>query len=96
MAKKSFKTPAAVKDNAALSYISSPEVLPEIRSTVEVETKSKRLNLLVRPSVYRQIEKLAAMQRTSPNDLINTVLAAYAEQERETIEKYNQIFGEGE
>ena len=95
MAKKSFKT-AAVKDNPAVSYISAPEVQPEIRYTAEAaaETKSKRVNLLLRPSVYRQIEKLAAMQRTSPNDLINTILASYAEQERDTIEKYNEIFGE--
>lgn len=94
MAKKSFKT-AVAKENPAVSYISAPEVQPEIRSSVEAETKSKRLNLLIRPSVYRQIEKIAAMQRTSPNDLINTILAEYADRERDTVEKYNDIFGEG-
>lgn len=95
MAKKSFKT-ATAKDNPAVSYISAPATQPEIRSTTDAsaETKSKRVNLLLRPSVYRQIEKLAAMQRTSPNDLINTILASYAEQERDTIAKYNEIFGE--
>lgn len=63
------------------------------RST-EQQTKSKRLNLLLRPALLEDLKKIAAMERTSVNDLINTVLGEYAEQEAEQIEKYNSVFGE--
>lgn len=60
----------------------------------EQQTKSKRLNLLLRPALLEDLKKIAAMERTSVNDLINTVLGEYAEQEAEQIEKYNSVFGE--
>ena len=93
MAKKSFKTiPSA--DTAALSYISAPIQQPETIAGDELEKKTRRLNLLVRPSIYRQFEKVAAMKRTTPNDLINTLMLECVEREQETIAKYNEIFGE--
>lgn len=63
------------------------------RST-EQQTKSKRLNLLLRPALLEDLKKIAAMERTSVNDLINTVLGEYAEREADQIEKYNSVFGE--
>ena len=91
MAKKTFKTATQEqRANPALSYISEGKPEPE------QELKSKRLNLLIRPSVYADIEKIAAMKRVSTNDLINTVLDDYREREAVAIEKYNAAFGEGE
>ena len=91
MAKKTFKTATQEQQaNPALSYISEGKPEPE------QELKSKRLNLLIRPSVYADIEKIAAMKRVSTNDLINTVLDYYREREAAAIEKYNATFGEGE
>lgn len=91
MAKKTFKTATQEQQaNPALSYIS--EGKPE----QEQELKSKRLNLLIRPSVYADIEKIAAMKRVSTNDLINTILDEYREREAAAVEKYNATFGEGE
>lgn len=60
----------------------------------EQQTKSKRLNLLLRPALLEDLKKIAAMKQTSVNNLINTVLGEYAEQEAEQIEKYNSVFGE--
>lgn len=58
------------------------------------ETKSKRLNLLLRPTLHRDITKLSAMERISTNELINRVLSEYIEQNTDKIQKYDEIFGE--
>ena len=56
------------------------------------ETKSKRLNLLIYPSLLENLKKIATMQRRSVNELINDVLTEYAEQQAETIQRYNDTF----
>jgi predicted HicB family RNase H-like nuclease len=58
------------------------------------ETKSKRLNLLLQPSLLGNLTKIARMRQTSVNDLINTVMRKYVEQESDIIGKYEEIFGE--
>lgn len=45
-----------------------------IKVKVVPETKSKRLNLLIRPSVYNALQEKAAEQGTSINNLINDIL----------------------
>ena len=71
-----------------------PEKKTKQSRSTEQQTKSKRLNLLLRPALLEDLKKIAAMERTSVNDLINTVLGEYAEREAEQIEKYNSVFGE--
>ena len=56
------------------------------------EIKSKRLNLLIYPSLLADLKKIAHMERRSVNDLINDVLSRYAEQEAEKIETYDKVF----
>lgn len=56
------------------------------------EIKSKRLNLLIYPSLLNSLKKIAHMQRRSVNELINDVLSRYAEQEAKTIDTYNKVF----
>lgn len=99
MAKKDFKT----GENPALAFISGAETQKTDNkhnthntppTLAADETKSKRLNLLLYPSLLESLKKIAAMQRTSVNDLINTVLDEYTEKEAAQIERYNQIFGE--
>ena len=46
---------------------------------LEKETKSVRLQLLVRPGTKEAIKDLAAQQGLSMNDLINTILEEYLE-----------------
>jgi hypothetical protein len=60
------------------------------------ETKSKRLNLLLQPSVVSDMEKIATMKRSSVNDLINTILKDFVSQEAEALTKYEEVFGKGE
>lgn len=94
MAKKTFKgTADTVKTAPALSFIS--EVAAPIVTTEGKETKSKRLNLLIKPTLYRNIEKIATMERISTNELINRVLGQYAREQAEAIAKYDTTFNEG-
>lgn len=58
----------------------------------EVERKTKRVNLLLQPSVLENISKVATMKQTSVNNLINEILCDYAKKEKNTISKYNEIF----
>lgn len=60
----------------------------------EQENKSKRLNLLIRPSLHRDLGKLSAMERTSTNEMISRVLTDYVEKNADKIAKYDEIFGE--
>lgn len=45
-----------------------------------IETKSKRLQLLVKPSLHRAMQKKAAAMGVSVNELVNLVLEAYTEE----------------
>lgn len=56
------------------------------------ETKTKRLNLLMFPSVCADIDKIAYMQRKSTNDLINSILQDYIRENSDLLEKYNEVF----
>ena len=56
------------------------------------ERKTRRLNLLVQPSILENISKIAHMKQTSVNDLISSVLRDYAETEEEAISLYNKVF----
>ncbi|MFI3271678.1 MAG: hypothetical protein R3Y11_06210 [Pseudomonadota bacterium] len=41
---------------------------------VYVETKSKRVQLLIKPSLHAQLKKMASKKKTSFNDLVHTIL----------------------
>lgn len=58
------------------------------------ETKSVRLNLLIKPSTKKDLEKLATVDRTSINDLINRALEEYITTRAEDVAKYNSFYGE--
>lgn len=83
MAKKTFK------DNPALQFISTPaeeatapaSSVPMKRNPLYIETRSKRLNLLIQPSLHSKLKAMAEAQDKSINDLIHTVLENYAESE---------------
>ena len=92
MAKKTFKgTAPEIKANPALSFITESVTDPMFTGE-QRETKSKRLNLLVKPSLYRNMEKIATMERISTNELINRVLESYVNSHSDTIERYNDTF----
>lgn len=60
------------------------------------ETKSTRLNLVIKPSTAENLRKVAAMHQVSINGLINLVLEDYLTREAVTITRYNAVFEKGE
>lgn len=68
----------------------------EVRAdnTRKEETKNTRLNLLMYASVCESMKKIALMKQTSVNDLFNKIAMAYIEEHRDTLEKYDCVFGE--
>ena len=93
------KSPAMAFITASEKYTDNTDNTHNTHNTDEPrksETKSRRLNLLLFPSVAEDIEKIAAMRKTSANNLINEILKDYAEENRETVNKYNDVFGGGE
>lgn len=64
----------------------------EAKPKAKAETKSKRLNLLLQPSLLEDLSKIATMNKDSVNNLINSALIEYRDAHRSTIEKYNKVF----
>ena len=87
MAKKSFKNEVQQPRPAAATFISNPEGEGD-------ERKTKRFNLLLRPSLYTKLSKIATMNRQSVNDLINQAMNEYSDSHRELIERYDQTFSD--
>ena len=86
--KKSFK------DNPALQFIStnpgeeiqtnpSPVTestnVPMKPNPLYIETRSKRLNLLIQPNLYNKLKAASKAQDISLNELINRVLEEYTD-----------------
>lgn len=92
--KKSFK--AALEQqgqSAVMSYLSTGSEPPEDQLK---ECKSKRLNLLIKPSTHALITKIAYMKRISMNELINSLLEKYAADNADQVQKYIDTYGEDE
>lgn len=81
--KKSFST----QQNPALAFITQPEqkeTIPRVKTTdapegfkanpLFVETKSRRLQLLVQPSLYEAIKARATEEGRSVNELVHSIL----------------------
>lgn len=90
MVKKTFK------DNPALQFISTPEeaeikeITPEIPpktpegyklNPLYIETKSRRLQLLMQPSLHAKLKDMAKEKGMSVNELIHTALEEYTKGE---------------
>ena len=84
MAKKTFKN----EMNPALQFISTstdeninekesqaiPDNVTVKRNPLYIETKSKRVQLLIQPSLHSKLKKISEQEGTSLNDLIHTIL----------------------
>jgi hypothetical protein len=86
MSKKSFK------DNPAMTFITQPTY--DTQGTEEREIRSKRLNLLLPPSLHSNLTKIARVEGISLNELINIVLGKHEQQNQEAIHKFTEIWGE--
>jgi len=71
-----------------------PTEKPTKARTSNKETKSQRVNLLLKESIWADLDKIATMNKQSKNDLINVILEQYLSQseQQKTIQKYNEIF----
>lgn len=87
--------PADARNDEAMPITAgeAPLELPPHVPSFGAERKSKRLNLLIQPSVAADLAKIAHMQKTSVNDLINRVMKEYCEAEHATLQHYDEVFG---
>ena len=70
----------------------TPKKNPKPETLNKKETKSKRLNLLLQPSLLEDLSKIATMNKDSVNNLINSALLEYRDANKQTIERYNKVF----
>ena len=77
MSKKSFN----LNENPAIRFISSAndsDTQPNNDSTkkkhISAESKSRRVQLLIRPSLYDRLKAMAERQQLSVNEMINQIL----------------------
>ena len=89
---KSFKN-----DNPALAFISIKDEKPAQQSSEKapdgyrvdpryIEVKSKRFGLLLQPSVWESLKKMALNQQTSVNELVNQAIKQYLVQNDNSFE----------
>jgi predicted HicB family RNase H-like nuclease len=81
------------QDDSNMDNTSNTQNTHIIQKTHKRETKSKRLNLLLQPSLLDDMSKIACMKQTSVNDLINKVLRDYTQSEVSTMARYDEVFG---
>ena len=71
------------KKNPAMKFISSPQTEeappPEIKQRANREAKSRRLQLLLRPSLYEAIKEKAEAEGVSVNEEIGELLESALE-----------------
>lgn len=70
-----------VTDNTEPSKPKKTTIVRKVRPQVmikpkDAETKSRRVQILLQPSVYEAVKQLAEDSNTSVNDTINTILKA--------------------
>ncbi|NCC64088.1 MAG: toxin-antitoxin system HicB family antitoxin [Spirochaetia bacterium] len=98
MAKKNFK-----RDNPAMDFITqhteytqgthTEQAQPtQYEYTAQAETKSKRLNLLIQPSLHENLVRISKINQVSLNELINQVLKDHEQKNQAAIAKYKKIW----
>ena len=58
------------------------------------EARSERIAVFVTLKTKEDLTKVATVQRTSVNLVINNAIAAYLEEHQNDIQRYNDFFGE--
>lgn len=87
MSKKDFKNNIAANfmtkpEDMEQTTSSEQETLPEVAMTPKIkkytvekpEAKSRRIQSLIKPSLYKALEKTAKVNKISINELINIIL----------------------
>lgn len=87
-----YPTPEEIAQHGGHAPFKRIPVEPIIDDKPQKEAKSRRVQLLIKPSLYDAMEKIAYMRRQSKNDLINDLISELAEKEQDSIEKYDAMF----
>ena len=58
------------------------------------ELRSERMATLITPTIKADLTKVAMVNRTSVNDIVNNALSAYLKEHQEEVLRYNAFFGE--
>jgi hypothetical protein len=98
MAKKDFLnniSPAAafISNAAGVNNVNNNDnvnVNNEVKE--EKEKRDARANLLFTKTTKRNLEKIAVIDRTSVNDIINKLLEDYLETRKSDIARYDEFF----
>ena len=90
MPRKTFNRPTEAQGSPAESYITKTEA-----GEPKKEIKSRRTQLMLRPSAYKHMRMIADMRRTSVNEVINTALEDYAAAHMDEVERYKATWGDG-
>lgn len=77
--KGAVKAPKATETNARVKTTEAPKGYKA--NPLFVETKSRRLQLLVQPSLYEAIKERATAEGQSVNELVHSILEAAIERE---------------
>jgi predicted HicB family RNase H-like nuclease len=80
------------KTNNAQYKHSTHKKHSEPGNSTDAEMKTKRINLILQPSIVDDLSKIAYMKKNSINNLVNTILKDYAKEESMTIVRYNEVF----
>lgn len=74
-----------IDKSPAKSFITPPE-------QEERRTKSRRANHSFYPDVYEELGKVAKMQETTVNDLLNVLAEKYVKEHTDLIELHDKVF----
>lgn len=93
MAKKNFFPDLEENKGIALNIINDPELEPYEEEpatpsgkyapkprTRRTETKSRRMQILLKPSLYEKLHRIADAEGISINSLINDIIEGYPEE----------------
>ena len=91
-------SPAKEKQTDYTDYTHNTSSTQDTQNTENIskkqETKSKRLNLLIQPSLNQELTKIAYVQRVSLNELILRASREYAAAHQDAVRKYDEFTGE--
>lgn len=95
MAKKSFKKEIKKRETPASKLLLKAKSKSKHKKKQKnFETKSARLNLLLKPSTKKTIGKLSTIDRVSTNELINRILEQYVKVRSKDIDRYDKFYRE--
>ena len=93
MAKKSFKKEIKkIETPASKLLLKAKSKSKHKKKQKNFETKSARLNLLLKPSIKKAIGKLSTIDRVSTNELINRILEKYAKVRSKDVDRYDKFY----